>query len=143
MADWKHKLKGNPIPWLLEADKNQPAVRYYALRDILGRSENDSEVKAAKAAVMASGPVPVILAAQHPEGYWGKAPGYTGTMPALVFLAQLEPDGADPRIRAGGEFLLSRYIASNGRLGGLALKVTPGFNYCFTGSMGAALIDLG
>jgi hypothetical protein len=143
MVNWKEKLKGNPIPWLLDADKNQPAIRYFTLRDILGRDENDKEVKAAKAAIMASGPVPVILAAQHPEGYWGKKPGYTGTMPALVFLAQLGADGDDPRIRAGCEFLLSRYIANNGRLGGLALKVMPDFNYCFTGSMGAALIDLG
>lgn len=143
MVNWKEKLKGNPIPWLLEADKNQPASRYYTLRDILGRDENDKEVKAAKAAIMESGPVPVILAAQHPEGHWGKPPGYTGTMPAIVFLAQLGADGTDPHIRAGCELLLSRYIASNGRLGGLSMKVTPGFNYCFTGSMGAALIDLG
>lgn len=143
MVNWREKLKGNPIPWLLEADATQPAVRYYTLRDILGRDEDDKEVKAAKAAIMISGPVPVILAAQHPEGYWGERPRYTGTMPALVFLAQLGADGADPRIHAGCEFLLSRYIASNGRLGGLSLKVTPGFNYCFTGSMGAALIDFG
>jgi hypothetical protein len=58
-------------------------------------------------------------------------------------MAQFGADGADPRIRAGCEFLLSRFIASNGRLSGLSLKVTPAFNYCFTGSMGAALIDLG
>jgi len=89
--NWKEKLKGNPIPWLLEADKTQPAIRYYTLRDILGRDENDKEVKAAKAAIMVSGPVPVILAAQHPDGYWGKGPRYTGTMRALVFLAQLGP----------------------------------------------------
>jgi len=145
MVNWKEKLKGNPIPWLLEADETQPAIRYYALRDILGRDESDSEVKAAKAAIMTSGPVPVILAAQHPEGYWGKPPRYTGTMPALFYLAQFGADGADPRIRAGCEILLSRYIASNGApLGGLSLKGTPsGFNYCTASMMGAALIDFG
>jgi len=143
MASWKNKLNGDPVPWLLENDRSQPAIRYYTLRDILGRDENDKEVKAAAAAIMASGPVPVILAAQHPEGYWGTPPRYTGTMPALVFLAQLGADGSDPRIRAGCEILLSRYIASNGRLGGLSFKVTPSFNYCFAGCMGAALIDLG
>ena len=143
MPGWKDKLNGDPVPWLLENDRSQPAVRYYTLRDILDRDENDSEVRAAAAAIMTSGPVPVILAAQHPEGYWGKPPRYTGTMPALFYLAQFGADGVDPRIRAGCEFLLSRYIASNGRLGGLALKVSPGFNYCFTGNLGAALIDLG
>ncbi len=145
MATWKDKLNGDPVPWLLENDWSQPAIRYYTLRDILGRDDNDKEVKAAKAAIMTSGPVPVILAAQHPDGYWGKRPRYTGTMPAIVFMAQLGADGSDPRIRAGCEFLLSRYIDSNGApLGSLSLKGTPssGFN-CTAGSMGAALIDFG
>jgi hypothetical protein len=143
--NWKKLLKADPTDWLLEPDKTQPAIRYYTLRDILGRDENDKEVKAAKAAIMTSGPVPVILAAQHPEGYWGKRPRYTGTMPALFYMAQFGADGADPRVRAGCEILLSRYIASNGApLGGLSLKGTPsGFNYCTASMMGAALIDFG
>jgi hypothetical protein len=144
MTIWKDKLNGDPIPWLLENDKTQPAIRYYVLRDILAREENDKEVRAAKAAIMASGPVPVILAAQQPEGYWGKRPSYTGTMPALVYLAQFGADGADPRIRAGCEILLSRYLESGGGLRGLSLKGTPSdFNYCTAGIMGAALIDFG
>jgi hypothetical protein len=145
MTSWKDRLNGDPVPWLLENDRSQPAIRYYALRDILGRDENDSEVKAAKAAIMTSGPVPVILAAQHPEGCWGKRPRYTGTMPALFYMAQFGADGADPRIRAGCEIVLSRYIASNGApLGGLSLKGTPsGFNYCTASMMGSALIDFG
>jgi hypothetical protein len=145
MVSWKGKLNGDPVPWLLESDRSQPAVCYYTLRDILGRDENDKEVKAAKAAIMASGPVPVILEAQHPGGYWGKPPGYTGTMPALFYLAQFGADGADPRIRAGCEILLSRYIDGNGApLGGLSLKGTPsGFNYCTASMMAAALIDFG
>jgi hypothetical protein len=133
---WKDKLKGDPVPWLLENDKTQPAIRYYTLRDILGRAGNDKEAKAAKAAIMASGPVPVILAAQHPAGYWG-APGprYTGTLPALVFLAQLGADRDDSRVRAGCEILLSRYIGSDGG--------PYDHTYCTAASMGAALIDFG
>ena len=145
MVNWKEKLKGNPIPWLLENDRSQPGIRYFTLRDILGRDENDKEVKAAKAAIMASGPVPVILAAQQPEGYWGKTPRFTGTVPAIVFMAQLGADGADPRIRAGCEILLSRFIDSNGApLGHLSLKGTPSGSFdCGAGIMGAALIDFG
>jgi hypothetical protein len=142
MPGWTDKLNGDPVPWLLENDRSQPAIRYYALRDILGRDEIDKEVKAAKAGIMTSGPVPVFLAAQHPEGYWGK-PGrrYTGTMPAIVYLAQFGADGADPRVRAGCEYLLSRYIDSNG---GLSYKETPsGFERCTAGLTGAALIDFG
>jgi hypothetical protein len=144
IENWKKVLKVDPTDWLLEHDESQPAVHYYTLRDILDRDENDKEVKAARAAIMVSGPVPVILAAQHPEGYWGKLPSCTGTMPALIFLAQLGADGTDPRIRAGCELLLSRYIASGGSLRGLSLINAPtGFNYCAAGMMGAALIDLG
>ena len=135
--DWKKALKADPTDWLLEPDESRPAIRYYTLRDILGRDENDSEVKAAKAAIMTSGPVPVILAAQQPEGYWGKpGPAYTGTMPAIVYMAQLGADGADPRVRAGCEYLLSQYIDING---GLSYKDTQ----CTAGNMGAALIDFG
>jgi len=122
MPGWKDKLNGDPVPWLLENDSTQPAIRYYTLRDILGRDENDSEVKAAKAAIMASGPVPVIL-----EGYWDKPgfsfrPKYRRTEYTLINMAQLGADGADPRIRAGCEILLSRYIDSNG---GLSFTGTP------------------
>jgi hypothetical protein len=146
MPSWKDKLNGDSVPWLLENDKTQPAIRYYTLRDILGRGENDKEVKAAKAAIMASGPVPVILAAQQPEGYWDKAgassgPKYRGTEWALVFMAQLGADGADSRVRAGCEILLSQCIASNG---GLSWNGTPsGFEQCMAGNMGAALVDFG
>ncbi|MBI2850297.1 MAG: nitrogen fixation protein NifH, partial [Chloroflexi bacterium] len=138
------KLNGDPVPWLLENDKTQPAIRYYALRDVLGRGENDSEVKAAKAAIMASGPVPVILAAQQPEGYWDKGisgPIFRGTQSSLVLLAQLGADGADPRVRAGCEFLLSRYIASNGALSWSGRPSSVA--HCGTGILGAALIDFG
>src|SRR4030042_631379 len=99
MPSWKHRLNGDPVPCLLENDKTQPAIRYYTLRDILGQDENNKEVKADKVSIMTSGPVPVILAAQQPQGYWGKpGPRYTGTMPALVYMAQFGANGADPRV---------------------------------------------
>jgi hypothetical protein len=141
MPGWKDKLNGDPVPWLLENDRTQPAIRYYTLRDILGRDENDKEVKAAKAAIMASGPVPVIL-----EGYWDKPgfsfrPKYRRTEYTLINMAQFGADGADPRIRAGCEILLSRYIDNNG---GLSFTGIPSdYNHCTAGIMGAALIDFG
>jgi len=70
MTSWKDKLRGDPLPWLLEPDQEQPAVRYFTLRDILGRSEHDGDVREALTANMVRGPVPVILAAQAPDGYW-------------------------------------------------------------------------
>jgi len=146
MTSWKDKLNGDPVSWLLEPDETQPAIRYYTLRDILGRDDNDKEVKAAKAAIMISGPVPVILAAQQLEGYWDKpgagyGPKYCGTQWALVFMAQLGVGGNAPRIRAGCEYLLSHAIASNGALSWNGK--TSGFEHCTAGNLGAALVDFG
>ena len=146
MICWKDKLHGNPLPWLLEPDREQPAVRYFTLRNILGRSENDSEVREALAANMLSGPVPAILAAQEPNGYWNKpgagyGPKYRGTQWAVAFMAQLGADGTDLRVRAGCEYVLSHAIAGNGSL---SMNGTPsGFIHCMAGNLGSALIELG
>ncbi|MFC1920540.1 nitrogen fixation protein NifH [Chloroflexota bacterium] len=146
MPSWKGKLNGDPVSWLLEPDETQPAIRYYTLRDILGHDENDKGVISAKADIMASGPVPVILAAQQPEGYWDKpgsteGPKYRGTEWSIIFMAQLGADGADSRVHTGCEILLSQCIAGNG---GLSWNGTPsGFEQCMAGSMGEALIDFG
>ena len=114
---WKDKLRANPIPWLLEPDTSQPAVRYFTLCDLIDHSDDEVEVKEARAAIMLSGPVPVILAAQEPEGYWDKpgagyGPKYRGTQWAVVFMVQLGADGADLRVRAACEYVLSHSIAS-------------------------------
>ena len=150
MADWRAKLSGDPIPWLLETDPEQPAIRYFMLREILVQPEDSSELSQAKNAVMSTGPVPQILAAQSPEGYWGK-PGagygykYQGTVWQVVFLAQLGADGSDARVRAGCEYVLSHNVASHGGFSSV-FSVNPipsGFIHCTAGSLEAALIDLG
>ena len=69
MDDWR---QANPLPWLLESDEANPGVRYFALRDLLDRPADDPEVIAARGAVMRTGPVPAILDAQYPDGYWMK-----------------------------------------------------------------------
>ena len=75
---WKSLLNADPLPWLLEPDEANPGVRYFALRDLLDRPIGDPEVIAAQDAVMRTGPVPVILDAQYPDGYWMK-PGSIST----------------------------------------------------------------
>jgi len=143
---WKDKLHEDPVPWLLEPDKIQPAVRYFTLRDILDYTDDEIEVKEARAVIMHDGPVPVILAAQKPEGYWDKpgagyGPKYYGTQWAVVFLAQLGADGTDSRVHAACEYLLSHTIASNGSI---SMNGMPsGYIHCMAGNLGAALINLG
>jgi hypothetical protein len=146
MTSWKDLLNDDPLPWLLEKDETQPAVRYFTLRDIMARNENDDQVKEAKAAIMSTGPVPAILAVQDPDGYWNKpgagyGPKYYGTQWAVIFLAQLGADGNDPGVRSGCEYLLSHAISN---IGSFSMNGTPsGFVQCMAGNLGTALIDLG
>ena len=56
------------LDWLLEED--QPSIRYLALRDLLGRSESDPEVRATKRRIPRVGWVAEILSERHPEGWW-------------------------------------------------------------------------
>ena len=146
MVNWRDELHEDPLPWLLESDGDQPAIRYFTLRDILGRSDSAGEVREAKEAVMTTGPVPVILAAQEPEGYWckpgpGYNPKYRSTVWSVIFLAQLGADGSDARVAAGCEYILSHSTAAHGAL---AMNGTPStFVHCLGGNLAAALTDLG
>ena len=146
MDSWKDILKGNPIPWLLEPDVSQPTIRYFTLRDILGYSDDDSEVRVAKSAIMSNGPVPKILEAQQPEGYWSKpgpgySPKYLSTVWQIIFLAQMGADIFDSRVKAGCEYVLDHTITKQGWL---SFNGTPSaFIHCLAGNLGAALIDLG
>jgi len=130
----------------LEPDPVQPAVRYFALRDIVGRTDGDAELAEARAAIMSSGPVPTVLAAQEPEGYWchpgpGYNPKYRSTVWSVIFLAQLGADGSDARVAAACEYILSHAIAAHG---GFAVNGTPStFIHCLGGNLASALIDLG
>ncbi len=142
MNEW---TKPNPLPWLLEPDKANPGVRYFALRDLLGLADDDPQVTAARAKVMHSGPVPVILDAQHPDGYWVKpGPGYTpkyrSTLWQVIFLPQLGA-GLDERIRRAVEYVFDHAQASND---GFATAGNPSSTiHCLWGNVVRALLDLG
>jgi hypothetical protein len=136
----------NVMDWLLEKEFDNPSVRYFALTNLLDRPDDDPEVLTARQAVMERGPVPVILAAQDPAGFWEKPgegyyPKYRSTVWSIIYLAQLGADPRDPRVRAGGEYLLDNGRAANGVF---SLTGTPAGNiYCLAGNLGASLLDLG
>lgn len=82
----------DPLVWLLEDDN--PSARYWALRDLLGKDEDSSEVEDAKQRIMKSKIVTSILNAQSPEGYWVHEedmylPKYKATTHQLLILAEL------------------------------------------------------
>jgi hypothetical protein len=142
--NWKTMLNDNPLPWLLAEDVQNPGVRYFALQDLLELPGDAPEVGAAREAVMATGPVPVILNQQHPQGYWvkpGYLPKYNGTMWSIIFLAQLGAHGDEPRIRLACDHLFDYAVAEHG---GLSMDGrNSGLIHCLQGNLCAALIDFG
>jgi len=89
---WKSVLKADSTEWLL--GKDNPSVRYFTLREIEVREENDPEVQKAHDEIMESALVKAILQAQKPEGYWENEdnlylPKYTATTNQMLILAEV------------------------------------------------------
>jgi len=142
---WQTRLKADPLPWLLEPDEADPGVRYFALRDLLDRRADDPEVVAAQDAVMRTGPVPAILDAQYPDGYWvkpdvGYSPKYRATLWQVLFLAQLGADGRDERVRRAVEYVFAHAQAPSGAFSHNGRP--SGAIHCLWGNMVQALLDL-
>jgi hypothetical protein len=145
---WLKDLHGNPFPWLLEPDPANPSIRYFALRDLLDRPEDDAETRAARAAIMTTGPVPAILAAQDPAGYWeksgtGYSPKYRATTWQVVFLGELGADPADARVQSGCHYVWSHSIAANHAFSAYNPPVPSGAVHCLNGNLLCALQRLG
>ncbi len=133
------------LTWLL--GKDNPSVRYFALRHLLERPADDPDVRSARRAIMRSEPVKTILAAQDPEGYWLKPgvgyPKYQGTTWQLLFLAELGADGQQRAIRRGCEYVLEQTQTNNGGFSPYADARPSGALHCLSGNMTWALIALG
>jgi hypothetical protein len=144
--EWLERLNEDPRPWLLEDDEANPGVRYFALKDLLDKPPDDPRVVEARQAVMSTGPVPIILDAQQPEGYWeepgpGYLPKYRSIPWSVSMLAQLGADGSDPRIQKACEYLLEHAIDKNGSFSASATQ--GGAILCLMGNLTSALLDLG
>ncbi len=151
MEAWKSVLKDDPTDWLLGEDN--PSVRYFALRDLMGRPESNPAVVSAREEIMRRGPVPELLEKQRDPSYLAGFPRfytskYAGLVWSLIALAEL---GATPnaQIREQCEYLFrhSQDLLEGGfsqsaaaRTGGGRLReVIP----CLTGNMAWCLIRMG
>ena len=152
MGDWISVLKADLVDWLLE--KDNPSVRYFALSQLLDKSQNNPEVQEAKKEIMLNGVVPRILAKQNDGGYW-EAPEkfytakYKGTVWQLIILSEFGADGQDARVKKACEFILenSQDRKSGGFSAWTSVKAGGG-RYsgvipCLTGNMAWSLIRLG
>jgi hypothetical protein len=140
------------LPWLLERDN--PAVRYLALTEVMGLPPGHPEALEAKAAIMETGTVPAILARQRKEGYWETRDDfyvrtkYRGTVWQVIILAELGADGRDERVRKACEFLIG--VSQDRQSGGFGYRGTPaGGGYhsavipCLTANMVWSLLRFG
>ncbi|MFQ6043376.1 MAG: nitrogen fixation protein NifH [Candidatus Poribacteria bacterium] len=142
MTSYKQYLKADQTDWLLE--KDNPSVRYFALKELLDKPEDAPDVKRAKKDILTSTLVRRLLANQEQDGYWGNPNQYRsnvmyhGTAWRFMLLADLGLDGSDERIRCTAEYLLNHaqdaqhggfgsHYEKDGRLGN--------FIPCFNGIM--------
>lgn len=144
MIGFSDFLNADPTDWLLEEDN--PSVRYLTLRSIVEMPEDHRAVQQARREIMERGPVPAILEAQHPEGYWlkpgvGYSPKYKATIWQIKFLAQLAADGSDERVARGCEYVLSHSRARNGAFS--VTGVPSAAVDCLNGNLVHAFVTLG
>ncbi|TFG47052.1 MAG: nitrogen fixation protein NifH, partial [Dehalococcoidia bacterium] len=108
---WRDLIKNDPLPWLLEPDLENPAVRYLALRDLESLPQDSTELIQAKTRAFSGGTIVNILAKQRPDGYWvkpggGYGPKFTGSVWSLTTLAQAGADRTEPKVLRAAEYIL-------------------------------------
>jgi len=117
MIDWLKLLKESPIEWLLE--ESNPSVRYFTLRDIIGKTRGDPQIVATKQAIPQSNVVKKILQKQNPEGYWEEPtnpyhPKYKSSYWQIMTLGQLGMDRTDKRVENACEYIFQFQLEDGG-----------------------------
>ena len=110
MARLRDAQVADTIRWLLEPDN--PSVRYFTLRHLLGLPEDEPEVMAAQAAIPTSRAVERIFSKQCTGGFWGDPaspylPKYKASYWTLMVLGhlgmrrgdELHPEPAEGRVQ--------------------------------------------
>jgi hypothetical protein len=133
----------NALDWLLEED--QPAIRYLALTTLVGKPEDDPEVRAARAMIPKKGWAADILVKQSSGGWWIDReslyrPKYLSTNWMLLILSDLGLTRADPRIDKACKLWIRRFAKEDG---GFAMDGQKKGHLCTTGNMTRALVRFG
>jgi hypothetical protein len=141
----QEKQKGDSLSWLLEPES--PGVRYLALRDLVGLSPDDSELRAARKAAHQSSPIATILSKMDTSGFWcepgpGYNPKYRSTVWSLILLAQLGASiHEDARIATACAYLLDHALTPQGQF--TTSGAPSGTIHCLHGNCCWALLELG
>lgn len=126
------------LRWLLEDDN--PGVQYLTRRDLLGEAETSRQMRSLRTRCNAYPPVVQILknidtalTARHYKKYEG---GYW----TLLFLADLQADGADRRIQKLAEHVINMQLVH----GGFSTDGQPRYDIvCLAANMLRALVHFG
>ncbi len=165
-------MVGNKLlAWLLEEDN--PSVRYFVLKELLGLNEKDLEPAKAKNAIRTSKKVVKIFSKQNPVGYWEDSdspylPKYKSSYWTIMLLSQLGIDKKVPEIEKACEHIFQFQHKEGGFVSQteknlrreynwhlkrgkrlhvlkewLVKKIHEGQSSCLTGNMVVALCQLG
>lgn len=129
--------------WLL--DPAQPAVRYRALTELLGRRDDAREVREARTDLYRTGWVADLLRERDGAGWWVApeslyTPKYLSTNWRMLVLSDLGASREEPRVRDSCEFWMRKMALAGGGVGGNA---SGKGHHCVVGNMTRALIRLG
>ena len=107
-------MNDHVVSWLLE--ENQPSVRYYTFVDLLGKSENEREVKQTYAQISRRGWAFDILKKQDPKGYWETEkslyrPKYTATNWCGIVLSDLGLTARNQRIKRTADLIFKHWLS--------------------------------
>ena len=171
MAERTKTLRDSPIDWLLE--RTNPSVRYFTLRQIMGKAHTDPEVLEAKRRIPESAPVQRIMQKQNPAGYWEKPgnpylPKYKSSYWTLMVLGSLGMDRTHETVARACEFIFQFQHDDGGFCCDIAESASRTYEYrlrkgwehrsreesvsslifesqlsCLTGNMVAALVRMG
>jgi hypothetical protein len=136
---WQSQLRGDSVSWLLE--KEDPGVRYLALRDLMELDKDDKELNFARKLAHKEGPIAKVLARMHEEGYWarpgtGYGPKYKSTVWALLLLAQLGANiKEDKRIKKACDYLLDHALLEGGQFSAMTNASPSGTIDCLQGNL--------
>jgi hypothetical protein len=103
-------VNSQTISWLLQQEN--PGVRYWTMKDLLGKPFDDPELRLAQEHVASWKPVAELLSQQKPEGYWEEPedvywPKWTATTWQLILLGELGLSQDHESIKQGCEYYLT------------------------------------
>lgn len=96
------------ISWLLEPDN--PSVRYFTLKELLGRGESEPDVQEARSSIRDSRPGQKIFSRQNPDGSWESSlnpylPKYKSTYWTLMLLGYMGMTRKEPEIERAVDYI--------------------------------------